>query len=126
MAGKAKYKKWLERENLILLEGWARNGLTDEELAERMEINVATLYTWKSKHAPIREALKKGKEVVDFAVENALLKRALKGDTTACIFWLKNRKPMDWRDKQVVDVDREVMDKLDSIMGDIDGVMSDD
>ena len=45
------------------------------------------------------QALKKGKAVVDFAVENALLKNALAGDTTAQIFWLKNRKRDKWRDR---------------------------
>ena len=44
--------------------------------------------------------LKKGKAVVDFAVENAFLKRAMSGDTTAQIFWLKNRRPDLWRDRQ--------------------------
>lgn len=95
-----KYKKWLEKENLILLEGWARDGLTDEQIAERMGISTTTLYRWKSEHREIWESLKKGKEVIDYQVENALLQKALDGDTTAQIFWLKNRKAKTWRDKQ--------------------------
>ena len=47
----------------------------------------------------ISEALKKGKDVVDFEVEKALLKKAMAGDVTAAIFWLKNRKSSKWRDK---------------------------
>lgn len=74
---KGKYQRWLEPDGLLLLEGWARDGLTDEQLAEKMGINPATLYDWKNKHPEISEALKKGKEIVDIQVENALLKRAL-------------------------------------------------
>lgn len=131
---KGKYQKWLEPENLILIEGWARDGLTDEQIASNMGINVGTLYRWKQSHCEICEALKKGKEVVDRLVENALLKRALGfeyeevsnkyengvlterkvtkkqvvPDTTAQIFWLKNRKPEEWRDKREVDSKVEI------------------
>lgn len=119
---KGKYQDWITEEGLLLLEGWARDGLTDEQIAEKMGINAATLYRWKKKHSKICKALKKGKEVVDRQVENALLKSALgffyeeetvtnkgevvtirkyeKPSTTAQIFWLKNRKPTKWRDKQ--------------------------
>ena len=122
---KGKYEKWLEPESLILLEGWARDGLTDEQIANNMGVRRETLYDWKKKHPNISNALKKGKEVVDIQVENALLKRALgyeyteekveisekdgrkvtqtvkhvAPDTTAQIFWLKNRRPEKWRDK---------------------------
>lgn len=118
---KGKYEKWLEPENLILLEGWARDGLTDEQIAHNMGVRTSTLYEWKKKYSEISESLKRGKEVVDILVENALLKKALgytvkeqkitkdgliveiekeiPPDTTAQIFWLKNRKPDKWRDK---------------------------
>lgn len=96
---KGKYQLWLEPDGLILLEGWARDGLTDEQIAHNMGINVKTLWTWKNAHDPICNALKKGKEVVDYQVENALLASALDGNTTAQIFWLKNRRPDKWRDK---------------------------
>lgn len=62
---------------MLLLEGWARDGLTDEQIAANMGISPASLYNWKKKHLEIFEALKKGKEIVDYEVENALLKRAL-------------------------------------------------
>ena len=100
---KGKYQKWLEPESLQLLEGWARDGLTDEHIAENMGISVSTLYEWKNKYSEISESLKKGKEVVDYEVENALLSSALAGNTTAQIFWLKNRRPDKWRDKPHID-----------------------
>ena len=122
---RGKFEYWLTEDGLLLLEGWAREGLTDEQLAEKMGIGARTLYDWKLKYPQISQALKKGKEVVDIQVENALLKRALgydfqeekieksdkdgvkvvqtvkhiPPDTTAQIFWLKNRRPDRWRDK---------------------------
>ncbi len=127
---KGKYMAWLTPEGLLKLEGWARDGLTDEQIAENMGIGYSTLQTWKTKYQDIRDTLKRGKEVVDRQVENALLKRALgytydevtvEGgvetkrvtkevvpDTTAQIFWLKNRKPDEWRDKRDIDLSGNV------------------
>ena len=124
----AKYEDWLTPEGLLKLEAWARDGLTDEQISKNAGINPATLYDWKKKYSEISEALKKGKEVVDIQVENALLKRALGysytekkiedgpdgekvvvtvkeviPDTTAQIFWLKNRRPDRWSDKQEIE-----------------------
>lgn len=96
---RGKFEYWLTAEGLTLLEGWARDGLTDDQIAHNIGINTCTLYDWKKRFPKISETLKKGKEVVDYQVENALLKKALDGDTTAQIFWLKNRKPDKWRDK---------------------------
>ena len=96
---KGKYEYWLSEDGLTLLAAWARDGLTDEAIADKCEITTSTLYEWKKKYSEISEALKRGKEVVDYEVENALLKKAKNGDTTAMIFWLKNRKPDRWRDK---------------------------
>lgn len=96
---KGKYETWLTPEHLTLLQGWTRDGLTDEQLAARMGIASATLYEWKKKYPEISDALKRGKEVVDYEVENALLRSALEGSTTAQIFWLKNRRRDKWRDK---------------------------
>lgn len=73
---KGKYQKWLTPDGKLLLEAWARDGLTDEQIAHNCGINVATLYDWKKRYPEISEALKRGKEVVDIEVENALLKRA--------------------------------------------------
>ena len=112
---KGKYEYWLTEEGLLLLEGWARDGLTDEQIARNIGITTKTLYEWKNRFGDICESLKKGKEVVDYAVENALLKNALKGDTTAQIYWLKNRRPDKWRDKPGYEDTRE-LDKLDAIL----------
>lgn len=98
---RGKFEYWLTEDGLTLLEGWARDGLTDEQLAEKMSIGIRTLYDWKIRYPQISQALKKGKEIVDFEVENALLKSAIDGNTTAQIFWLKNRRPDKWRDKPI-------------------------
>jgi hypothetical protein len=116
---KGKYEKWLKGENLLLLEGWARDGLTDEQIAKNMGISVKTLYRWQEQYSQICQSLKKGKEVVDYQVENALLSSALEGNTTAQIFWLKNRRPDKWRDKQKEETDKTALDKLDSILKEI-------
>ena len=127
----SKINEWLKKDKLILLEGWARDGLTDEQIAKNIGISRASLYEWKKKEVDIFDALKKGKEVIDFEVENALLKRALgyeyeeetyengiltkkvkkqvAPDTTAQIFWLKNRKKEQWREKvEVVKTDEDL------------------
>lgn len=135
---KSKANEWLTQDKLTLLTSWARDGLTDEQIANNMGIARGTLYEYKSKYQNISDALKKGKEVVDIEVENALLKRALGykyeevtkesvlnvitqkyemretkritkevvPDTTAQIYWLKNRKPDKWREK-VIDSENE-------------------
>lgn len=164
---KGKYVEWLTKEGLLKIEGWARDGLTDEQIAENMGISRSTLNEWKKKYSDISDTLKRGKEIVDRQVENALLKRALgyefsekkyvqvemseeehyavrkvevqrykfnhpeataeeirafelgiskykmvlveekvkdvAPDVTAQIFWLKNRKPETWRDKQQIE-----------------------
>lgn len=96
---KGKYQEWLTPEGLLRIEGWARDGLTDEQMAENIGISTSTLYEWKKSHPEISEALKKSKDVADRMVENALFKNAVEGNITAQIFWLKNRKPDQWRDK---------------------------
>ena len=99
IVAKGKYQRWLEPDGLLLLEGWARDGLTIEQIAHNMGVADSTLRKWRDEHAAISAALKKGREVVDYAVENALLAAAMDGNTTAQIFWLKNRRPGKWRDK---------------------------
>lgn len=71
---KGKYQKWLTKDGLTLLEAWARDGLTDEQIAHNIGVSTVTLYDWKNKYPNISNSLKRGKEVVDIEVENALLK----------------------------------------------------
>ena len=144
---KGKYQEWLKPEKLILIEGWARDGLTDQQIAKNIGISKQTFYDWKKKYADFSDSLKNGKEVIDIQVENSLLKRALGyeyeevsekfdggilterkitkkqvvPDTTAQIFWLKNRKPSVWRDKAQVDIDAE-FSKVDELISAIDKV----
>nr|DAH80710.1 MAG TPA: terminase small subunit [Caudoviricetes sp.] len=92
---KGQYQKWLEKENLILLEGWKRNGLTDEQIAHNMGVNPRTLERWKKNHSQICRALKVGHDQANFIIEGQLFRKAMQGSTTAMIFWLKN----NWRDK---------------------------
>ena len=73
---KGKYEQWLTEEGLIKIEGWAKDGLIDEDIAKNMGINVRTLYTWQEKYDQIKQALKVGKEVADRIIENALYKSA--------------------------------------------------
>lgn len=73
---KGKYHEWRTQEGLTRLQGWKRNGLTDEQIAEKIGINRDTLYTWIKKYPDISDSLKTGKEDADIAVENALFKSA--------------------------------------------------
>ena len=135
---KGKYEYWLTPEGLLKIEGWARDGLTDEQIAQNMGVNKATLYRWKEKYCDICDSLKRGKDVVDRQVENALLKRALgyeyeeikekfEGnvmtertvtkkeavpDVTAQIFWLKNRKREVWADRQNIEISQPIDDSI--------------
>ena len=126
LARKSKYDPDITPE---IAEQYARDGLINEEIAAKLGISTTTFYNWQKKYVEFAEALKKGKQVVDAKVEKALLKRALgyefeevkvtvnesgqkkvektkkqiKPDTTAQIFWLKNRLPDKWRDKHEID-----------------------
>ena len=150
MACKGKYEQWLTKEGLLLLSGWARDGLTDEQIASNMGISRSTLNEWKNKFSDISDTLKINKEIADYEVENALRKRALgysyeevaekyeggycvekkrtvkhvPADTTAQIFWLKNRQPDKWRSNPQPGND-ELFEKLDSILGGIDVIAND-
>ena len=133
---RGKYVQWCEPESLLLIEGWARDGLTNEQIAHNIGVNIDTLFEWRKRFPEISEALKNGREVADRTVENALYKKAtgyeyeevteelrfdkatgekrmvvtkrvkktVPPDTAAQIFWLKNRKPGEWRDKRDVEM----------------------
>lgn len=129
---KGKYAEWLTDDGLLRVEGWARNGLSDEQLAYNIGISVSTFYQWQINYPEFSEAIKRGKKPVDEEVENTLLKSALGFEyeetiteiieqpdgtqrkqikkvkrycppsNTAQIFWLKNRRPDRWKDRQDV------------------------
>ena len=130
---------WITEDGLTKIQGWARDGLIEKQIAKNMGVAESTLRNWKNIFPEIAEALRKGKEVVDREVENALFKSALgfmqkvkkpvrireveydpksgkkiresekwvqveeevyiPPQVTAQIFWLKNRKPDQWREK---------------------------
>lgn len=73
---KGKYEKWLTPEGLLLIEGWKRDGLSDEQVAHNIGCSYSTLRAWADKYPALSAALKKGREVVIREVENALVKRA--------------------------------------------------
>jgi small terminase subunit len=109
---KTTYTDWEVDEKILLLQGWARNGLTNEQIASNMDIVVSTLWEWRKKSPKISNALKIGKDEADIQVENALYKAALEGNTTAMIFWLKNRRSKEWRDKIQQEITTESAVKL--------------
>lgn len=87
-------------EKAILIEGWAREGLSQQQIADNLGIGLTTLKDYRKKSPTISTALKKGREVSDYHVENALYKAATGGNVQAMIFWLKNRKPQQWKDRK--------------------------
>ena len=70
-------EEWLEEDNLMLLECWARDGYTYTDIANRIGIDLSTLRRWRVQYPEIEHALKQGREIIDYKVENALLKSAL-------------------------------------------------
>ena len=82
----------------------AELGLTDQEIADWIGICRKTLSTYKKQEAEFLHTIKQGKIKADSIVVKSLYKRATEGnDTTAMIFWLKNRRTADWRDKQEIE-----------------------
>lgn len=154
MAGKSvKYDDWTCEDGLLRIQGWARDGLTEEQICHNIGISRSTFHRWRKLCPAISEHLKKGREVVDILVENALLKNALgytytetkteifpDGTTkvthaikemppnaTAQIFWLKNRKPKEWRDRRETAVqvqEQDVTATAKRIQGFLDGMDS--
>jgi transcriptional regulator with XRE-family HTH domain len=94
--------EWTTPEKLAVLKGWAISGLTREDIAKNIGISRSLLYEWQASNQDIAEALKLGAREADCRVVNALYEKALSGDTTAMIFWLKNRMSKQWREKQEI------------------------
>ena len=65
---KGKYEKWLTQESLLIIQGWARDGLTDEQIAHNIGISKVTFYDWKKKYPNFSNAIKRSKEVADRGV----------------------------------------------------------
>ena len=76
VGAKSKHGYWITDEGIALLEGWARDGLTDQEIAKNMGISHTTYYDYKNRFIEISDALKKGKEVSDRIVEGHAFKNA--------------------------------------------------
>ena len=122
-----KYDYWMTDEGLEIIAGWARRGLTDADISHNIGITERTLRDWKRRYPTINACLKNSKDLADTIVENALFRKAtgyktkevsykadsdgnlvavsavekeVPPDTTAQIFWLKNRRPDLWRDRR--------------------------
>src|SRR6185312_7146219 len=76
-----------------------RNGIAQEQIAEKFNISVASLMRYRDKYEQFDKVLKENAEVADMAVENALFKNAINGNLGAQAFWLKNRAARKWRDR---------------------------
>lgn len=130
---------WIDEDHLILIEGWSRDGYSYTDIANKIGISIGALVNWRTKYPEIAKALKNGREIVDYKVENALLKSAL-GYTTqeskvtvlmrgskvvekttetltkeqapnvlAIQTWLYNRLPNKWKNTR----NRSLIDELD-------------
>lgn len=132
---------------LLLVAAWCRNGLTDIDICKNLDIGKDAFIEYKKTYSELSDILKLNKEVVDTQVENALLKAAMgytidehtyeggeltktvvkevAPNTTALIFWLKNRNKEAWRDTQnidhsgklALDVDIDRMDDNEILIG---------
>ena len=128
----------------IAARAFARLGLVDEEIAHELKISTATLNNWKKEHPEFLESLKAGKDEPDDKVERSLYERATgydhpavkifmpvnspvpiyapytehcPPDVTAQIFWLKNRRPERWRDKQDIDANLHTDQPFTLVLG---------
>lgn len=98
--------------NLEQVEVIASLGLTDEEIAIILGISERTLNYWKKSNPDFLQSLKRGKLKADFQIAKSLYEKAKGGDTTAMIFWLKNRQPDRWKDRKQIDGNLNVTGKL--------------
>lgn len=145
MARQTLYEKLDIKDKLELVEGWKRDGLTDEQIAHNLGVSKHSVIKWKKEKPDFMNAIKKGKEVSDYELENALHKRAVgyyykeetvtnKGDVveiekyehanpTSLIFALKNRLPAKYRDR----VEQEITQRnIDLTIGAYDDDDSED
>lgn len=121
----------------ILIGALSSLGLSDEEMAEKLQINKSTLYEWEKKYPRFSDSKKRGKDGPNDEIEATLFQKATgdfyiteelldeNGDVvntkrkqvppsdTALIFWLKNRRPAKWRDKQDIDFSGNIILNID-------------
>ena len=137
MGRKSAYKEEYNQ----LAENYALLGATDKEMADLFSVTERTLNQWKKDYPEFLQSLKKGKKIADANVASRLYNRAIgydckatkfatsegkitdskeyiehyPPDTTAAIFWLKNRQPEKWRDKKEVDANVNLGDELEGL-----------
>lgn len=99
---KSKYESHV-KPRLFEIKMWTRNGLMEVEMCKRLGVAVSSFNLYKNQYKELSEALKESREIADFKVEESLYKQALEGNTTAMIFWLKNRRYKEWKDKQDIE-----------------------
>jgi transcriptional regulator with XRE-family HTH domain len=87
---------WLKPENIVRLRGWARSGLSYEQLANNMGINRNTLTKWRKESPQLETILKFERDVVDFQLENKIIELAMKGNPNLLMFCVCNRMPDRW------------------------------
>lgn len=98
---RSKVNYWLTEDGLVLLNAWARDGDTLETIAQKCGCTYKCLCEWREKYPDIQNALMTGKEVIDYKVENALLKAAL-GYTTKEIKVTLGRKKFNGETYEVL------------------------
>lgn len=148
---KKKYRKTqvdilLDKDNMLRVEGWLRDGLSVRQICENLNVNTNYWYKAIDASDEFARISTRTKDIVDREVENALYKRAIgyeyeeiteeyeagfltkkkvvtkrqPPDVAAQIFWLKNKRPNDWKDKREVD-NTVALEKLDEVLGQIKG-----
>lgn len=90
------YEPWM----LQVAASLAHRGATDEEITETLGISNGTFYSWLRDRKDFLEAVRSAKDAPDERVKRSLFKGAIEGNTTAQIFWLKNRRPQEFRERQ--------------------------
>jgi hypothetical protein len=133
--------KWPQvQEKLMLIEKWARDGLTEEQMCLNLGVSVNAFNIYKKQYPELKESLKKGKEIIITEIENALIKRAIgydveevktsirmidgketkyteksrkhiPPDVGACAILLKNKDRGNWSDNPMkLEIERELLE----------------
>lgn len=138
---KQKYDEFV-KPHLKRITHWCRMGATEAEICKKLGIAVSSFNKYKLEFSELSEALKTGKVPADDRIEAELYKRAkgydyeevktntyvdnqqhqrtfrtvttkhIPGDVRAIIFWLKNRRPEQWRERQELDINGNVPVKM--------------